>query len=301
MKHINKNTAPYLQLLTVKTRLSESPLVDKMFSARDGFCFGVEKDDKAYNPDVRLIWPDINSRWPQLSTAFSRQVDMVSGAFFKAVRDSSNAFKADRETVNGYLAGKTFSGTIMVESQGVTLSYSMSFDSDGDPDDVVILMLDSHGTVLAYVSPEVHFVARFIQDAAMDLYGREIDFFSFLVGAFVITDITRDYILFCRFADVRVNQVARPGSREAKRQAGDPDASVNYYPFGIRKIDMRYITTVIRDEEFGVRGHWRMQPYGPGRKQRRLRYISPFVKHGYHRRAGILAAAGTTRGRRAGA
>lgn len=297
MKYINEKTAPYLKLLTIKTRLSESPLVDKMFRTRDGFCLGVARDDKAYNPDTRLIWPDINSRWPQLSTAFSRQVDIVSAAFFKAVGDSTNAFKADSETVNGYLAGKTFSGTILVMSKGVTLSYSMSFDPDGDPDDVIILMLDSHGTVLACISPEVNFVTRFIQDSATDLYGSEIGYFSYLLGAFVITGITRDYILFCHFADVRVNHVARPGSREAKQQAGDPDASVNYYPFGIRKIDMRYITTIIRDEEFGVRGHWRMQPYGPRRKQRRLTYISPFVKHGYHRRAGILAGTGASRGR----
>lgn len=258
MKYINEKTAPYLKLLTVKTRLSESPLVDKMFRSKDGYCFRVDKDDKAFNPETEFIWTDINSRWPQLSTAFSRQVDMVNSTILKAVGDSSSAFKADRETVNGYLAGKIFSGTIMVMSKGMTLSYSMSFDPNGDPDDVIILMLDSHGTVLAYISPAVNSVARFILDAFMDICGRELDFFSYLAGAIVITDIIRDYILFSRFADVRVKHVARPGSREAKRQAGAPEASVNYYPFGIRAIDMRYITTAIRDEEFGVRGHWRM-------------------------------------------
>ena len=315
IKAINKNTAPYLQLLDIRTKLSESPLVKemlaratlsaKMHSERffKDFCVKISESDVRYF-DLPKIWGDLDGRWPLLSEKFASRVDIIDETFLGNVKDSYEALAEVYDQAGDaeeYLTDKTFCGTIVIQPKGICLSYRLSFNGCGEPgEDSVLLMLDEWGMILAYISPEVHFVARFIQDAAMDLYGREIDFFSYLVSAFVITDITRDYILFCRFADVRVNQVARPGSREAKRQAGDPDASVNYYPFGIRKIDMRYITTVIRDEEFGVRGHWRMQPYGPGRKQRRLRYISPFVKHGYHRWAGILAAAGTTRGRRAG-
>ncbi len=53
------------------------------------------------------------------------------------------------------------------------------------------------------------------------------------------------------------------------------DITINYY-------SANWYTEIIRDEEFGVRGHWRNQPYKDGYK---LIFIKPFKKHGYHRKA----------------
>ena len=237
MKYINEKTAPYLKLLTVKTRLSESPIVEEMFRSKEGYCFKIAKADAACNPDTGLIGSDMDRRWPKLAAAFSQKVDMVSGAFFQGVSDFSHAFVVNRKAVNGYLAGKTFSGTVMVDLQRVTMSYSMSFDSNGDPDDICILLISSHGQVLAYISPAVQFVTRMVQDAAVDMYDREIiDLFSRLVGAFVITDIARDYILYCHFAAVKADLVTRCGVDGNTEPTGDPDALVNCFPFDIRRL-----------------------------------------------------------------
>lgn len=54
----------------------------------------------------------------------------------------------------------------------------------------------------------------------------------------------------------------------------------------ITVIDSNWIREIIRTESFGVRGHFRLQPYGEGMKKRKLKWIKPFVKKGYHRRAG---------------
>ena len=56
----------------------------------------------------------------------------------------------------------------------------------------------------------------------------------------------------------------------------------------IEILDSTWFTTIVRSEGFGVRGHFRMQPYGPGMTQRRLQWIEPFEKEGYTRRAKIL-------------
>lgn len=46
-----------------------------------------------------------------------------------------------------------------------------------------------------------------------------------------------------------------------------------------------YLKTVIREEGFKVRGHWRWQPFGKDRKDRKLIFINTFEKKGYIRRA----------------
>lgn len=55
------------------------------------------------------------------------------------------------------------------------------------------------------------------------------------------------------------------------------------YPVNI--IDAHWYTTIIRDDPFLVRGHFRRQPYGPGRSQYKIRWIPSFMKHGYHCKA----------------
>jgi hypothetical protein len=56
----------------------------------------------------------------------------------------------------------------------------------------------------------------------------------------------------------------------------------------IEILDSTWFTTIVRSEGFGVSGHFRLQPYGPGMTQRRLQWIEPFEKTGYTRKAKIL-------------
>lgn len=53
----------------------------------------------------------------------------------------------------------------------------------------------------------------------------------------------------------------------------------------IEILDSSWFTTIIRTEGFGVTGHFRLQPYGPGRTMKKWVYINDYEKHGYVRRA----------------
>lgn len=55
--------------------------------------------------------------------------------------------------------------------------------------------------------------------------------------------------------------------------------------FPIKHYDSSYLREIIRDG-FSVRGYWKLQHYGPGMTLRRLQYIKPYEKKGYHRHAG---------------
>lgn len=50
-------------------------------------------------------------------------------------------------------------------------------------------------------------------------------------------------------------------------------------------LDCRWFTELIRDIPFLVKGHFRWQPVGEGRSQKKLIWIEDFKKEGYHRKA----------------
>lgn len=50
-------------------------------------------------------------------------------------------------------------------------------------------------------------------------------------------------------------------------------------------LDCRWFTELIRNTPFTVTGHLRWQPCGENRAKRKLIWIEPFEKHGYHRKA----------------
>jgi len=60
---------------------------------------------------------------------------------------------------------------------------------------------------------------------------------------------------------------------------------LNDFKFPLTVVTSKWNTTVIRTEQFGVRGHFRLQPCGKARQDYELIFIEPFVKHGYIRKA----------------
>ena len=53
-------------------------------------------------------------------------------------------------------------------------------------------------------------------------------------------------------------------------------------------LDCSWYTTIVRTEGFSVRGHFRLQPCGPNRQDKKLIYIHEYQKHGYVKRARLI-------------
>lgn len=291
---------PFLEHLKYNT-LCQSPAYGKMLKcfsrARSypgalyvGYLVGIASGDEV-NPNSFSVMSNLDRRWPRLASKFRSQVALVSEAFGAAVTESFPAIERDPVTTTKYLAGKTFSVTNLISETNATLSYYLTYDGDGVLTDYAVLWLDCLGSIMAYLAPRMEFISRYIlldEDGGMApepilLTGGE----SFdEAGSALITTI-QNFMLFCHFADVEVKFVARPGSREA-RKPDDKVAYINDTHFNVRHLTARYYTTICRDESFPVRGHFRMQPFGAGRSERKLIYISPFIKNGYHRQAELF-------------
>lgn len=60
---------------------------------------------------------------------------------------------------------------------------------------------------------------------------------------------------------------------------------LNDFDFPVTIVNSRWNITTIRTEQFGVSGHFRVQPKGKGRSEYEVIFIDPYVKNGYKRTA----------------
>lgn len=297
------NRFPFLEHLN-SNALFQSPAYKKMLKrcSREwssgahykGYLVGIDANDEV-NPNARSVMLELARRWPRLVPKFRSQVALVSDAFGAAVTESSLALEKDPDTTKSFLAGKSFGGTLLIADTKATFSYGLTFDGDGIMTDYGVLWLDCLGSIMAYVVPGMEFISRsillpdegdgMVPEPILITGGDSIG----EVGASLIAT-AQNFILFCHFAEVDMKFVARPGSREARRQSGDKDALVNDTRFNVRHLTVNYYTTICRNESFPVHGHFRMQPFGARHAERKLIFISPYTKNGYHRRAELLKA-----------
>lgn len=95
---------------------------------------------------------------------------------------------------------------------------------------------------------------------------------------------TYGYLVFKRYSDVEIETVAKEKTLK-KSSILRGEKVNNFMGISVHLLDSHWFTTICRDEGFAVSGHFRLQPYKDG--SRKLIYIAPFVKHGYHRQARI--------------
>lgn len=76
--------------------------------------------------------------------------------------------------------------------------------------------------------------------------------------------------------------VVSPGAKHGTRKDGK---IINDLSVPITIVNSRWNTTVIRNEGFGVSGHFALRWAGVGKTEARIVFIEPFTKHGYIRKS----------------
>lgn len=88
---------------------------------------------------------------------------------------------------------------------------------------------------------------------------------------------------FLQYADTET-VIVNNGQKKTTPSGGE--MLVNSIGYPVKYIDSRWVREIIRTEGFKVRGHFRLQPCGEGRADKKLIYIHEYQKNGYHRRSG---------------
>ena len=87
-------------------------------------------------------------------------------------------------------------------------------------------------------------------------------------------------LTYVELAEIEVTIVA-PGKTNNKTKKNGK--MLNDHKYDVYVVDSTWNKMIIRDADFAVSGHFRLQACGPEHRDRKLIWIDPFLKHGYRR------------------
>lgn len=248
--------------------------------------------------------------WPEFAEAAASRIEALSSTFVQAFQNSYETFLSAE--LFSELEGQRLQGTLIFPGGGV-ICYDFEMHAPMESDGR--LTYGIHGNIIRLKNGR-HLVCDMFEDHAEDgtpegttswhdfermefhtpIPEKKEDTIMELLDrqgiAFTVTEGFNDnvmgtfdailvYHLFKKYAPIEeiVSTRERRGHRDLPEIR-----TLNEVSF----LDCSWYTTVIRNEGFSVKGHFRLQPCGPGRSEKKLIYIHEFQKHGYHRRARLL-------------
>jgi len=97
-------------------------------------------------------------------------------------------------------------------------------------------------------------------------------------GATILEAVIK-LLLFIELSDIII-EILEPNQKTGTRKTGKV---FNQSDSNVVVVDSKWNTISVRNEGFKVSGHWRAQPCGVGRQERRIIWIDSFEKKGYVR------------------
>lgn len=217
---------------------------------------------------------------PGFRNHFNKNIQLITVPFYNAYQKAADKLRPIVPTIE-----INQSGTLIIPwpQHTQTIFYMVNSGKDDGGEwiyEVFLCMFTAHSKsdsfaldLLTWMSKDKKEVMDFYWKGFQD-EGRD--------SAWFICDIML-FLTFLKYAEVETKIVN--GKKKQHHCGQDYHNETNKR---IEILDSTYFTTISRTEGFGVSGHFRFQPWGPGRTQKRLQWISDYQKEGYTKRAKIL-------------
>lgn len=327
MKQYNENNLPILKFLRWRKPLREHPEFLKYKKTMSGYGYADALDHVAtpllwpkeydrVDPYGILHAQDavygLSRVWPEFAEAASGKIEAISKTFATAMENSYDAFlKAElfKELENQDLQGTLIfpDGKVIcydfiiqspeeapsgvayaVEGNAIYLDEGKSLICDAfedyDEEQRPLGTSSWHDFVnMEYKEPipekkEGSLADLLHLDEAFYKISNDDEVNKTVMGMF---DCVLVFHLFKKYAPIE--ELVSVHARRERADVPQIKSSQN-----IDFLDCSWYTTIVRNQGFNVRGHFRLQPCGVGKKDKKLIYIHEFQKHGYVRRARIL-------------
>lgn len=248
-------------------KIKDYPLIQAIETGKPPFALQAPVKEEKYKQVATLLY----DRWTDISQVLFDNVFFLSNNYQTALEHSFDAFQkllSDDPQIKVDLLNK-YNRLYIYDSQGCGLAFIMNCQVK---DMAIIAQFTREGFPM-YIAVQLADQNTYVWSATPDFSC--VQFLS---------------LLLCmeEYAPVEERTV-KPGQRirpDFKHLDTIENKSNKGLVIHIR--DSRWFTTIVRNEDFNVRGFFRLQPKKKdGEWTRELIYIAPFVKHGYHRVASI--------------
>jgi len=219
--------------------------------------------------------------WPKVKDGFASNVRYMSRSFYEAYEKSIPKLSAvlDAEPMIAcgtlmFAPNKNETNTIFYDlvatGQGSNFSITgiiMLFTSQSDKDKPALAMLVNRlpeGGVKEYISKKARDFGTTDMTILADVY---------------------TLLLFIKYCEIETKVI---DPKKSRRETVAGQKYLNETDKRITILDSTWFTNLVVSGAFGVSGHLRWQPYGPGLKQKKLIWIDDYTKEGYTRKAKVL-------------
>ncbi|HEY4064153.1 MAG TPA: hypothetical protein VGM30_19740 [Puia sp.] len=224
----------------------------------------------------------MSREFPGMRDRFRQSIQYLCKPFFEAYFKAKDGLTEvlKREPIQK-------SGTLIYSpSAGYTLTEFYDLDTRNNGKEMVvngrIAILANFSTI---AHPQLVFYSRIKENQTVTFEPLSLYYEDF--NAQVNIDEVLRLLLFIKYCPVETRVVAK-----GKKVSLAKEEYLNKTVLPIEILDSSWFTTVVRSEGFSVNGHFRLQPVGPGRTERRLVWIAPYEKTGYMRKAKVIKGPG---------
>jgi hypothetical protein len=246
--------------------------------------YPILKAIKENSLEIPIYAQDIKSFWYSGHKKIFNEAFKICNQFFISnikyiSRPFGDAFGSARTAIAGIIEDAVFkmesdAGVFIYPDDGVVLYKLEVYDNR-----VVFYVSIFYQKVIVFSG-----IAEFRNDGEQEKLSYWVsEAYSDGVDKFSILSTPLAYLVFMRFAKTETKDIY-PG----KKVDTGKEKHKNETELKIRVVGCEWITTIVRSQGFDVRGHFRLQPCGIGREDRKLIWVNPFQKNGYTRRAQVI-------------
>ena len=225
-----------------------------------------------HNEETQELVYTFGDYWKKYCDDFGANIQVLTKPFQDALL--SSVHKLAKKDI--FMSTPSSSGTIFLDNTAYCYSYSNFGESDRMALYIFDLTKKDDPVIIGFYLTDVHPTDPSQEYTAL--------WASKAVGG---NDMAKYYdghlmliLNFIKYAQIETKVVG------AKSKVKDFNCKyVKDTDSDITILDSTWFTTLVKSEGFKVRGHFRLQPYGPSMKEKKLIWIKDFEKTGYTREA----------------
>ena len=224
---------------------------------------------------IEYIFSEFGKNWEGYRELFTKRIDCVSMPFYEMMHTSTERF--DGSQIAKELTGNEYSGTLFLYNGRIAICYRIKV-IDSENINFILLVHNKNGICNIAVTDKEYFISNKFREVGEKDQKDDDDILRDFWGE-ILT-----FYFYLKYAKVEVYEsIQKKPIKISKHEKFLVDS-----PLKINWVDSSWFRTIIRKEEFGVRGHFRLQNYKEeGQWVKRLIYIEPYIKHGFVRHAKI--------------
>ena len=224
---------------------------------------------------IEYIFSEFSKNWEGYRELFTQRIDYVSMPFYEMMHTTTERFNCSQ--IAKELTGNEYSGTLLLHNGRIVICYRIKVINSENVN-FILLVHNKNGICNIAVTDKEYFISNKFREVGEKDQKDDDDILRDFWGE-ILT-----FYFYLKYAKVEVYEsIQKKPIKISKHEKFLVDS-----PLKINWVDSSWFRTIIRKEEFGVRGHFRLQNYKEkGQWVKKLIYIEPYIKHGFVRHAKI--------------